>query len=132
MPESLELFAQVALLRQEVEEHGAILSSILRSQAPHLREEILAAMRKDPTLAAILLAVDGQKTQGEILTLVAAQGHKSANLAGVSRRMERLANDFGLISLAKRRGSAKVYRRTVLDKALRISRTVEKDGLATP
>lgn len=130
MPESLELFAQVALLRQEVEEHGAILSSILRAQAPQLREEMLAAMRKDRTLAAIFIAVDGKRTQGEILKLVVAQGLKAANVAGVSRRMDRLAHEFGLISLARRTGSGKVYRRTVLDKALRISRAIEKEGLA--
>lgn len=132
MPESLELFAQVALLRREVEEHGAILSSILRTQAPQLREEMLAAMRKDHTLAATFAAVDGERTQGEILALLAAQGHKSANAAGVSRRMDRLAHEFGLISFARRRGGGKVYRRTVLDKALRISRAIDKQGLAAP
>ena len=66
MAESDELFNEVAQLRDEVEEQGAMIDALVHINGSDLRKEILADMAKDDALREVYLLVDGRRTQGEI------------------------------------------------------------------
>jgi hypothetical protein len=124
MPESPDLFAEVALLRDEVEDQGEMIDSLVRASGKELKAEILNAMKEDPALAQIFLLVDGRRTQGEIVKVLTDRKVKGASAAGVSLRMQRLHKDLYLVHLVRRVAGGNVYRRSRLDQALGISRAV--------
>jgi CRP-like cAMP-binding protein len=126
MPESEELYAQVDALTREVQEHGVILRSLLRTQARELRDAITAEMDVDPLLARILLLVDGVRTQGEIVEELNRSQHGATSQPTVSRKMSHLRDDLGLIAPIRRTKQGQVYKRTVLDEALGVSRALER------
>lgn len=65
MPETPDLFAEVANLRDQVDDMSRSVSAIARKSG--WREDIMAAMEKDPTLARVFLLVDGRRTQNDIV-----------------------------------------------------------------
>lgn len=128
MPESPDLYAEVRLMRAEIDDHGAMLQMLLRTQGRELSEAILAEMHGDRALARAFLHVDGVRTQGEILAGLAKEGIRGASKAGMSRKFDKLANDLHLIALVRRTSTGNVYRKTVLDRALGISRALEREA----
>lgn len=126
MPETLDLFAEVAAMRDELEEQGTMIDALVRASGGSFRDQVMAVMKNDPTLAEVYRLVDGYRTQGEILETLGARGMKGASSRGISERLTKL-QDLDLIMLVDRRaGGAKVYRRTRLDRALGISRALGK------
>jgi hypothetical protein len=126
MGETLDLFGEVAAMRDELEEQGTMIDALVRASGGSFRDKIMEVMSNDPTLAGLYRLVDGHRTQAEILQLLGDRGMKGASARGISERMTKL-QDLDLIALADRRaGGAKVYRRTRLDRALGISRALGK------
>jgi hypothetical protein len=126
MAETLDLFAEVAAMRDELEEQGTMIDALVRTSGSSFRDQVMAVMTDDPTLAEVYRLVDGQRTQAEILETLRSRGMKGASSRGISERMAKL-HDLDLIMLVDRRaGGAKVYRRTRLDRALGISRALGK------
>ena len=126
MSESPDLYAEVAIIRDELEEQGTVIDALVRANdGGAFRAEVLAAMDNDPTLAEAHRLVDGSRSQAEILDLLRQRGLKGASARGISERMAKL-QDLGLITLAAKRGHAKVYRRTRLDRAYGISRALDR------
>jgi hypothetical protein len=123
MAESHELFNEVAILRDEVEEQGAMLDALVRA---NVGDEFVAELRKDAAAVNVLLAVDGVRSQTEIVDYLRANGDKGASPASVSRKLRALSEDLGLVALSHRAGAGNVYHRTRLDRALRVSRKLEK------
>jgi arginine repressor len=128
MPETLDLFNEVRLLRAELENQGELVNTLLRTQGAEAARTIVSRLRSDALLSEIYLAIDGKRSQGEILELLRTRGLAGANAATVSRRFDLLANDLGLIVLVGRTKRGKVYRRTAVDKALGISRALSRGG----
>jgi len=128
MPESLDLFHEVARLRDEVEEQGEMIDTLVRTNARGLRTEVLDEMKKDPTLAEVLLLVDGARSQGEILKVLQQRGGKGASSATVSRKLDYLHRDLRLIHFVKREKSGNVYRTGRLDQVLGITRALTKQS----
>ena len=89
MPESPDLYAEVANLRDEIEEQGSVTDALLRASAAELKQEVLEAFDKDPSLGKILQLVDGERSQNEILEQLREQGEKGANKATISRKFDR-------------------------------------------
>lgn len=129
MPESNELFNEVAQLRDEVEEQGAMIDALVHIGGGPRREEILAALEKDKTLREVYLQIDGRRTQGEIVADLEARN--VAKKSSVSDKFDLLANEYNLIQLVRRSGGSKVYRRTRLGKTLKIDRALERKGATT-
>jgi hypothetical protein len=126
MGETLDLFAEVAAMRDELEEQGTMIDALVRASGGSFRDQIMAAMTNDTTLAEVYRLVDGHRTQAEILRLLRGRGMKGASSRGISERMTKLQH-LDMIALVDRRaGGAKVYRRTRLDRALGISRALGK------
>jgi hypothetical protein len=125
MTETPELYAEVANLRDEVEEQGAMLDALVRSSSR--RSEILDVLNKDEALTAVLLLIDGNRSQNEVVDSLRAQGLSGASAATVSRKVDILANELGLVLLSRQHAGGKVYRRTRLERALNIVRTLERE-----
>jgi hypothetical protein len=123
MAESNELFNEIAVLRDEVEEQGAMLDALVRAS---VGDRLVELLRKDQAAINVLLAVDGVRSQTEIVDHLRSSGDKGASAASVSRKLKALGEDYGLVALSHRAGSGNVYHRTRLDRALRVSRTLER------
>lgn len=124
MAESDELFNEVAQLRDEVEEQGAMIGALVHIGGNELRNEILQDMEKDRALREVYLLVDGKRTQGEIAADLDTRG--IAKKSAVSLKFEKLAEDYGLIQHVRRAKAGKIYRRTRLAKTLKIDRRLDK------
>ena len=126
MAESLDLFNEVRQLRSRVEELGAMTETLVRAQSGPLLVAMLDRLTKDPTLRAVLLSVDGTRSQNEILDELRRARVPGASAATVSRKLETLANDLHLIELRARTSKGKIYGRTNVDRILGVSRALEK------
>ena len=127
MPESIEGFAELQRLRHEVEDLKGITSALLRTQ-PNLAKGIVRDLTDDPALGRILLLTDGERSQNEIMGILKTEGLRGASLAGVSERVSKLVHDYGLIAFDRRTKAGNIYRRTVLDGSLQISRALERQS----
>jgi hypothetical protein len=124
MAESDELFNEVAQLRDEVEEQGAMIKSLVRQTGKERRDQILADMSKDAALRETYMMVDGKRTQGDIAADLDKRG--IAKKSSVSLKLEKLAGDHDLIQHVRRHKGGKVYRRTGLGATLGIDRELER------
>src|SRR5438309_6280533 len=100
VPETTDLFTEVALLRDEIEEQGDMINALVRVSGRELKAQILKEMADDRPLAEIFLMVDGVRSQGEILKLFSYQG-KGPSSATVSRKLDRLYKDLHLIHFVR-------------------------------
>ena len=126
MTESRELFAQIAQLRAEVEDIGTMTRSLYRTTAKDERKDVLDEMRRDPSIGAIFLLVDGARSQNEIVSELTSRQVRGASRASVSRKLERLHHDLELIALVRRTKAGIVYRKTAKAEALGLVRALEK------
>lgn len=123
MAESKELFNEIAIMRDELEEQGMMLDALVRASGIGVR--IVEELRKDPTAIGVLLAVDGVRSQREIVKHLTDAGSPTSE-ATVSRKLATLAKDYGLVALSHRTDAGNVYHRTRLDRALHVTRTLSK------
>jgi hypothetical protein len=121
----LELFAQIRTIRSRIETIERTQDILVRAEARNILPAIEKAFKADPLLARIYLAVDGVKTQSDIVEEIKMSGHRVSG-ASVSRKLEKLEKDFHLVDLADRTKAGKVYRKGELERILRLSRRVEK------
>jgi len=122
MAESLDLFNEVRQLRAKVDDLGAMTETLVRAQSKDLVKAIVSKFASDPTLTAVFLAVDGVRSQTEILAGLKSSKLKGGSAPTVSRKIETLQHELHLIELVDHRAKGKVYRRTNLDRILGISR----------
>ena len=122
MPESSDLFAQVASLRDQLDDMGKTVSAIARRSGA--KEEILEAMTKDQLLADVFSLVDGHRTQNDIVEELAKLG-KLTSQPTVSRKLDALMEDWDLVRKKSRSREGTYYVRTTLARDLRIARALE-------
>ncbi|HXE98741.1 MAG TPA: hypothetical protein VN458_00175 [Solirubrobacterales bacterium] len=125
MTESIDLFNEIRQLRSRVEDIGGMTEVLVRAQRD-LVQELVFRLGDDLALKATFLAVDGQRSQGEILEVLKKNKTHGASHATVSRKIEILEKDLHLIELVDRTAKGKVYKRSRLDEILGISRRLEK------
>jgi hypothetical protein len=125
MAESLDLFNEVRSLRARVDELGAMTETLVRAQSGDLIAAMLKRFSGDASLKAVFLAVNGERSQSEILSSLKAEGLKGASAATVSRKLDSLESELHLIELVDRTAKGKIYRRANLDRILGISRRVK-------
>ncbi len=124
MAESDELFNEVAQMRDELEEQGAMIDALVHVGGGKFREEILADMQKDIALREVFRLIDGKRTQAEIAAELDARG--IAKKSAVSLKFEKLANEYKIIQHVRRTGAGKIYKKTRLAATLKIDRALEK------
>lgn len=125
MPESLDAFAEIAAIRDELEEHGHLIEAMLRSQ-PSLATDIYTAVAADPLLAEIVLTVDGKLTQSEIGDALRQRKVNGSSVGNISKKFDELHNDHHLITLVHQK-KGKVYRRSRLAKVIGVERKLQRD-----
>lgn len=123
MPETPDLFAEVANLRDQVDDMARSVSAIARKSG--VREDIMNAMDKDPTLASVFLLVDGLRTQRDMVK-DSKQSGSPISQATVSRKLETLAQDWDLVRPTSRGKDGIRYVHTSLANDLRIARLLQK------
>jgi hypothetical protein len=126
MAETIDLFNEVRQLRSRVEEIGGMTEALVRAQSGELIRAMLERFDSDASLKSTFLAVDGQRSQGEILEVLERAKTKGASAATVSRKIDTLEKELHLIELSNRTAKGKIYKRTNLDRILGISRRFEK------
>jgi DNA-binding transcriptional ArsR family regulator len=126
MPESDELFVEIAAMRDELEEQGAMIDALVRASGPELRSAILNEMDGDAVLREVFLLIDGSHSQSDIIEELSSRGMRGVSQANVSRKMDRLENELHLIIRTRRRSSGVVFKTTRLDRALGISRELKR------
>lgn len=125
MAESLDLYAEVAKIHDQVQDLNAKMDALLLVNGPRLKDAIVEALGKDEAMRQALLLVDGSRSQGEILKFLKDMG-LPASKANVSRKFDVLSEDLGLIKLVDRTRAGKIYAWTPLVRALKIDRELAK------
>ena len=125
MAESDLLFTEVAAMRDEVEEQGAMINALVRATAKESRELLLQDFATDAALKAVYLLIDGERSQGQIVKQLAGKNVKGTSRSGVSRKVEELFHH-GLISRVAQTKEGIIYKKTRLDQALGITRELTK------
>lgn len=123
MAESDELFTEVAAVRDEIEEQGAMINALVRASSPELRKTLLDAFDADPALREIYRLIDGQTSQGQIVAKLATKRLKGTSRSAVSNKVDDLVHE-GLIARVGRTRDGIVYKKSRLDAALGISRAL--------
>jgi hypothetical protein len=123
MPESSELFSEIANLRDQVDDMSRTVSAIARKSG--FKDDILEAMGQDPLLAQVFLLVDGQRTQNDIVAALRERG-QSATQPTISRKLDSLVEDWDLVRKTTRDRLGVRYVQTSLARNLRITRSLEK------
>lgn len=125
MAESDEIFSEVAAMRDELEEQGAMINALVRTSSKERRDDLLKDFSKDVALREIFLLIDGSRAQQEIVEELARRKVKGASRSAVSTKLDKLRFE-GLISRTSRGRAGIVYRKTRLDDALGITRTLTR------
>lgn len=123
MPESTELFNEIAILRDQVDDMSRSVAALTRKSG--IKDDILKAMTGDVILARIFLLVDGKRTQSEILSELKAAGHGGSQ-ASVSRKVDILIEDYDLVRPTGRSAKGISYVHTSLAKDLGIVRSLQR------
>lgn len=124
MPETPELFNELANLRDQVDDMSRSVSALARKSG--MKEDILAAMNADGVMAQVFLLVDGRRTQKEIADALRQTGGAGASQPTVSRKLDVLTQDWDLIRPTQRTTAGIRYVHTSLAKDLRIARALER------
>lgn len=125
MPETHDLFNEVAQIKDEVEDVREMVDALVRVNSNELKTDILREMNADRALAEVFLLIDGSRSQGEILKALQERGGKGASPASVSRKVDRL-NELNLIHFVRREAAGKVYRTARLADVLGLRRALGK------
>jgi hypothetical protein len=125
MAESDELFIEVASMRDEIEEQGAMINALVRASSPELRKQLLESFEADPALREIYKLIDGKRSQGQIVAALGPLKLRGASRSAVSNKIEELRYE-GLIALVGRTKDGLIYKKSRLDAALGISRELGK------
>jgi|SRR3954469_3280506 hypothetical protein len=123
MAESDELFVEVAAVRDEIEEQGAMINALVRASSPELKKTLLDAFEADPALREIYRLIDGKLSQGQIVSKLAPLKLKGASRSAVSNKIDELVHE-GLIARVGRTKDGIIYKKSRLDAALGISRAL--------
>ncbi|MEO6701018.1 MAG: hypothetical protein ABI140_14775 [Jatrophihabitantaceae bacterium] len=123
MPETPELFSEIANLRDQVDDMSRSVSAIARKSG--WKDDILQAMENDPTLARVFLLVDGRRTQNDMVAELARTG-PTVSQKTVSRKLDNLIQDWDLVRRTTRGKEGIQYVHTSLAADLRIVRALAK------
>jgi len=125
VPETHDLFNEVAQIKDEVEDVREMVDALVRVNSNQLKADILKDMVSDRALAEVFLLIDGSRSQGEILKALQERGVKGASPASVSRKLERLG-ELNLVHFVRREAAGKVYRTARLAEVLGLRRALVK------
>jgi hypothetical protein len=119
-----EIYNEIRTIRSRIESIEKGQEVLIRAERGQILAEILPLFEKDALLCRIYLLVDGALGQKQIAQALQDGGFGGSE-ATVSRKLE-ILQDHDLIALDDRTAAGKIYRRTQFDRALRLSREIER------
>lgn len=125
MPESLDAFAELRAIRARLEGIEHRQEMLVRAQADQILDAIWAYIDVDKTLGEVYLLVDGTRTEQDIVDELERRG-KGVSQPTVSRKLNKLMNEMGLIDIVDRTSAGTMYRKSELDRILHLTPKVEK------
>jgi Fic family protein len=130
MTDLLEIYAELRTIRSRIDALEQGQQILIRAERERIEASLMPFFEADSALAHIYLQVDGVRGQREIAQALAANGTRGSSEASVSRKLDTLQT-LDLVELIDRNKAGKVYRKTSLDRILRLSKKVEKILTAT-
>ena len=122
MAESRQTFDRLGRMEQDLADLQSMTRTLLRTQGKERGAEIVAALQKDDALRKVYLLVDGERSTSDIGKQI-----KGVTERTVQRKLEELEHEYELVTfLTRRNPGGKVYRRSLTDEVLGISRRVRK------
>lgn len=109
MPETLETAGDIQEIRYRLEGIEATQTLLVRDRRKALLEELVTVFESTRLLPEVYLAVDGKRTQNDLVDALRADGH-NVNAVTVHRRIA-LLRDEGLIDLVPANGRGNVYKK---------------------
>lgn len=119
MPESDELNVAIGHIKHKVDSMDRTLERLLRVNGKVMMDDYLEKFRTDPLLVKIYLAIDGKKTQKELITEI------GCSQPTISRRLSTL-QDIDLIETIRIGRDGLSYQHTRMEKLFKISRAITK------
>lgn len=132
MAETLETAHEIQTIRFRIESIEGTQQLLLRSRASEIRNEIIAEVfDKYANLAAVYLAVDGKRSQAEIVEALVAGGIAIIQPT-VSRRLAVLLEEKLVEEVETGPRGVSLRRKDVVERGLKLSKylttTIERDG----
>jgi hypothetical protein len=93
-----QTYREIAEIRDEVSRQGGLLRTLVYSQSQELSSAILSAFASDDVLTRAFLELETPKTQGQVVEALKAAGVQGASQPTVSRKMEKLDKELGVIA----------------------------------
>ena len=120
-----EIYNELRNIRTKVESIEKAQEVLVRAERDRILADILPGFESDPILAHVYMLVDGIRGQRQIAAAMTAAGRRGASEATISRKLETL-RDMDLVELFDRTAAGNIYRRTHIDRLLRLSRRVQQ------
>src|SRR5687767_6593095 len=99
MPESLDAFAELRVMRARLEGIEHRQEMLVRAHADEILSTVWEYIDRDEMLGVIYLLVDGTRTQKEIVAELKRRG-TPLDASNVSRKLTKLMNNLGLVEVA--------------------------------
>ncbi len=128
MTETLDTANEIKSIRYKMDAIEATQQLLLRKDAVELVELILALFRKDSFLPTIYNALDGERTQRQVVEFLQKNGQECSEPT-VSRRV-RVLEEEGLIETVKVGKEGIVWsKKHSVERGLRLTRELKRAGL---
>jgi hypothetical protein len=124
MPETPDTAEEIQRIRFEVEALKGGQEVILRHYGPEILTEKLKLFEGDVELRRTYLAVNGKRTQAQIVTLLAAEGPPISQPT-VSRRMTKLEQEGLIYQLGVAPGGVLWQKNDIIERVLHLSRRLK-------
>lgn len=126
MAESEYLYAEVLRLSQEVAEIKHTTNAQVRFNK-ELKDTVVEQLKKDDALIAVFLAIDGARSQKDIITFLESENQPNTKKSTVSNKINEL-RDLDLIEpIGKAPGTSSIiYKHTNFAKITGLPRTLSK------
>jgi hypothetical protein len=125
VPESLDAFAELRAMRARLEGIEHRQEMLVRAHSDEILKAIWAYIDKDKTLGEVFLLVDGARTQQDIVAALKQKGF-SASQPTVSRKLQKLNIELGLVEIGDRDAAGTIYVKSDLDRILHMTGKVER------
>jgi DNA-binding MarR family transcriptional regulator len=119
MPESDELNVAIGHIKHKVDSMDRTLERLLRVNGKAMIADYLEQFRTDSLLGRIYLAIDGKKTQKELISEI------GCSQPTISRRLQ-ILQELDLIETIQTGRDGMSYQYTRMEKLFNISRTITK------
>jgi hypothetical protein len=119
-----EIYNELRVIRSRIESIERGQEVLIRAERAQIMAEILPVFAGDQLLCRVFLLVDGLRGQRQIAQALTDGGYGGSE-ATVSRKID-ILQELDLVALDDRTAAGKIYQKTQFDRALRLTREIER------